>query len=262
MKLRDNQALCDDLARELLRWRPGTSNAATGQFVMRLLDRIERDLHIGTGAASEPAKLLRNDASMIVAVADKFREARGTGPWSTDNLPGKDTEFARFVLTMVDGWLSIPSEATGGPPPTAERCQRVGCGHLLADHNCPKGECGSPGCACSTRVAVATPVVGGCQHAASDHDPREGCKAQVPSEFLPDDWDFCPCESKNGDRCGGTGRTTPPSAPAANNCDGCARGLAVNAAGTHRGPDGAWDLQHCTADRYAESTGPTPGEKT
>lgn len=87
--------------------------------------------------ATGPAKLLRNDANMIVAVADKFREARGAGPWSNDNLPGKDTEFARFVLTMVDGWLTVAATGPGsGAPDKQPREPGCQCHQEIGDSPC------------------------------------------------------------------------------------------------------------------------------
>jgi hypothetical protein len=74
-------------------------------------------IHFEHGARDACAKRtlatpLRDQAILIVAVADKIREARGSGPWSSDNLPGKDQERARLVLTIVDGWLTGQAGAT------------------------------------------------------------------------------------------------------------------------------------------------------
>jgi hypothetical protein len=100
MKFNDNQALRGDVRAILEEEYPTGAQPSSNRVCSRILDAFDRHLPQASGP------LLRNDANMIVAVADKFREARGDAPWSTANLPGKDTEFARFVLTMIDGWLA------------------------------------------------------------------------------------------------------------------------------------------------------------
>jgi hypothetical protein len=40
-----------------------------------------------------------------------------------------------------------------------------------------------------------------CKHPADDHT-SEGCRAHVREPALPGGWDFCPCDSKCGFRCG------------------------------------------------------------
>jgi hypothetical protein len=89
-----------------------------------MLEMAQRGMTLDARSHLGPTKVetktapipLRDQANLIVALADVIREARGAGPWSTDNLPGKDQERARFALTIVDGWLT----GTAGAAPLRE----------------------------------------------------------------------------------------------------------------------------------------------
>lgn len=157
MKLRDNQALCDEVRKRLAHVVP--MNALSVQVCANnILDAVDRHLTQGgplddatdsLNATVECERIAANDRIYPCADCGMMRTKDEGGTiftvceacWDKHYHPGRARADSR--PPPVSGWRCDSCRDAG-----CELCRCHECRHLLIDHNCPKGECGCPGCPC------------------------------------------------------------------------------------------------------------------